>query len=356
MPPSDPSREPAPEQREAAGRRLRDAVWRGDLAGVAAALDLAPGAVGEPGPHPVWGGRPDPLQLAAERGRLEIARLLLQRGAGVEGHLEGYGWSPLQLAAHWNHRPVAELLLEHGARLDIATAGLLGDADAVARLLEEDPALATAPALDGAPPLHHAATPRVARLLLGRGASLERVDPRGAAPLDSALGRGPRGRSVAALLIERGARPDPCQLAALGWTEGLLRMIDADPGALAFRGRIGVHQVAGTPLHAAAHAGHGALAAVLIERGADVDARADMGQRPLHLCAAAGLARLLVEAGADPAAVDDEHGTTPLTWTRVGLEIHGDTPARRRLVEYLEQVTAERPRVPRPRSSSPGRE
>ena len=226
------------------------AVWRGDLAGAGAALDLDAEAVNEPGPHPVWGGRPDPLQLAAERGRAEIARLLLARGA-----------------------------------------------------------------------------------------PLESVAPRGGTALDSALGRGLRGRSVAALLIERGARPDPCQLAALGWTERLLRRIDADPAALSFRGRIGLNEVVGTPLHAAVHAGHGVLAAVLIARGADVDARADMGQRPLHLCAAAGLARLLVEAGADPAAMDDEHGTAPLTWARVGLEIHGDGPARRRLVDYLEQVT-----------------
>jgi len=339
MPPSDPSREPGRERRETAGRRLRGAVWRGDLAGAAEALDREPGIVSDPGPHPVWGGRPDALQLAAERGRVEIARLLLERGADVGGNVGGYGWTPLQLAAHRGHQPVAELLLEHGARLDISSAALLGDAAVVGQLLAEDPSRATAPALDEAPPLHHAATPGVARLLLARGASPVSVDPRGATPLDSALGRGPRGRSVAALLIERGASPDPCHLAALGWTERLLRRIDADPGALAFRGRIGVNVVVGTPLHAAVNAGHGALAAVLVRRGADVSARADMGQTPLHLCATAGLARLLVEAGADPAAVDDEHGTTPLTWARVGLDIHGDTPARRRLVEYLEQVT-----------------
>ena len=59
----------------------------------------------------MWGGRPDPLQLAAERRRAEIARLLLERGADAEG----YGWSPLQLAAHWGHEEIAELLLEHGA-------------------------------------------------------------------------------------------------------------------------------------------------------------------------------------------------------------------------------------------------
>ena len=338
MPPSEPAAD-SRQRRETAGRRLREAVWRGDRAAVAAALDLDGGAVDEPGPHPRWGGRPAPLQLAAERGRLEIARLLLERGADVEGPVQGYDWSPLQLAAHWRRRELAELLLAHGARLDIAAAALLGDAAAVARLLHEDPALATAPALDGAPPLHCAATPPAAGLLLDRGASLDSVDSRGGTPLDAALGRGPQGRSVAFLLVERGARPDPCHLAALGWTERLLRRIDADPAALGFRGRIGVNEVVGTALHAAVHAGHGALAAVLVRRGADVGARADMGQTPLHLCATAGLARLLVEAGADPAAADGEHGTAPLAWARAGLEIHGDSPARRRLLEYLERVT-----------------
>ena len=330
MPPSEPAAD-SRQRRETAGRRLREAVWRGDPAAVAAALDLDGGAVDEPGPHPRWGGRPAPLQLAAEGGRLEIARLLLERGADVEGDIDGYRWSPLQLAAHWRRRELAELLLAHGARLDIAAA--------VARLLEEDPALATAPALGGAPPLHCAATPPVAMLLLDRGASLDSVDSRGATPLDAALGRGPQGRSVAALLVERGARPDPCHLAALGWTERLLRRIDADPAALGFRGRIGVNEVVGTPLHAAVHGGHGALAAVLIRRGADVGARGDLGQTPLHLCATAGLARLLVEAGADPLAADDEHGAAPLAWARAGLEIHGDSPMRRRLVEYLAKVT-----------------
>ena len=70
MPPSDPSPEPGPERRGEAGRRLRDAVWGGHLAEVEAALDLKPGVVNEPGPHPVWGGHPDALQLAAERGRV----------------------------------------------------------------------------------------------------------------------------------------------------------------------------------------------------------------------------------------------------------------------------------------------
>ncbi len=39
MPPSEPATD-SRQRRETAGRRLREAVWRGDRAAVAAALDL----------------------------------------------------------------------------------------------------------------------------------------------------------------------------------------------------------------------------------------------------------------------------------------------------------------------------
>lgn len=74
--------------------------------------------------------------------------------------------------------------------------------------------------------------------------------------------------------------------------------------------------------------------------GADANARADMGQTPLHMAESAAIARLLVDAGADPELVDDEHGTPPLSWARVGIDIHGDSPGRLALVRYLEDVTA----------------
>ena len=50
---------------------------------------------------------------------------------------------------------------------------------------------------------------------------------------------------------------------------------------------------------------------------------------------------VVVEAGADPKAVDDEHGTPPLSWARAGIDIHGDSPERQELVRYLEGVTAD---------------
>jgi ankyrin repeat protein len=328
-------------RREVIGRQLRSAIWQRDIVAVGEAIDLEAEVVHGPGPHPMWGGQPDALQLACERGQVEVVRLLLERGVDVEGDLVGYGWSPLQLAAHWGHREAAQLLLEHGARLDICAAALLGDMSAVARMLDDDPSMATRPALSEAPPLHQATTREVADLLLGRGARFDSIDSMGNTPLGSAIARGSKGRPVAELLLERGAVADPCQLAALGQTDRLVKRIQADAATVTFTGPIGVNAVVGTPLHAAVNATHVDTVTALLEHGADVNARADMGQTPLHLCQTTEVAGRLVEAGADPTAVDDEHRTRPVVWAQVNIEIQGDSPERRELVAYLKTLTPE---------------
>ena len=98
-----------------------------------------------------------------------------------------------------------------------------------------------------------------------------------------------------------------------------------------------MHAVVGTPLHAAAQHGREETVRILLDCGADANARADSGQTPLHLSA-----KVLVDAGADPGATDDEHGTTPLVWAEVGIEIHGSTPEREALVSYLKGITPAR--------------
>lgn len=88
-----------------------------------------------------------------------------------------------------------------------------------------------------------------------------------------------------------------------------------------------------TPLHVAASAGHTEIARLLLDSGADVNAR-DQGDNatPLHWAAGEGhleTAKLLVERGAILDATDDMHERGPLGWALVFHE------RRREMADYL---------------------
>src|SRR5579863_1372645 len=64
-----------------------------------------PRLVNAVGPHPFWGGRPQPLHVAIELNRGSILKLLLDAGADVDGDNDAYlQWSPLLIAIHGQHR------------------------------------------------------------------------------------------------------------------------------------------------------------------------------------------------------------------------------------------------------------
>lgn len=88
---------------------LLDAVRRGDAAGVRAALDA-----GIPVDAPFRYER-TALSFAAARGHLEIARLLLERGADPMKKDTFYGMTPLMWAVSEGHVGVVRLCLERGA-------------------------------------------------------------------------------------------------------------------------------------------------------------------------------------------------------------------------------------------------
>ena len=252
-----------------------------------------------------------------DAGRLGPVRLLLAAAADPNQGNDR-GWTPLHQAGYCNDPALAALLLESGARADAEAHGSGGTPLAVALFWGHREACETwaeagivprnlrVAAGLGRPDLVAAcfvadgsltADARAARGFYRPHSGFPRWRPTDDSQevLDEALVWAAKaGRvEVMAMLVERGAR------------------VDADP----YRG---------TPLLWAAATGRMDAAAWLLEHGADVNQRATFGGpthgegvTALHLAAQDGrlaLARLLVERGADPTIEDGIYHSTPAGW------------------------------------------
>ena len=215
-----------------------------------------------------------PLHQASYLGQVDVARVLIERGADLTAR-DCDGKTPLLLALNAGAEDVARLLTEHGA-------------DVTARC-------------DGRwTPLHYASCGGhvdVARMLIERGADLTAETDFGETPLHLALQEGQV--DIARMLIERGA--------------------DVTDRTRDWR----------TPLHLVSHKGVD-VACMLIERGADVSARTIAGGTPLHLVSYEGdvdVARMLIEHGADVSA-QNGCGETPLHLASTPSFWARDTPQK----------------------------
>src|ERR1700752_1940511 len=78
----------------------------------------------------------EPLGAAASIGNREVAELLLDRGAAIDGT---GGWTPLEEALYWNSRNAIELFLERGAKIqNLRTAAALGRTDLIEGYFNSD--------------------------------------------------------------------------------------------------------------------------------------------------------------------------------------------------------------------------
>ena len=281
------------------------AVEDGDLARLRAMLDEHPELVRLRGTN----GN----DLFGMAGDLDIARLLLERGADVNRGND-YGWTKLHQAGYGDDRELAELLLAAGARTDLSARGD-GGTPLVVALFWGHREVVDLLGLE----------PRNLRVAAGLG-RVDLIDELAATPAAGAH-RGfyrPHGGFPAWQPSD-----DPQEILddALVWAaksdrvEAIERLVElgADPDADPYRG---------TPLTWAASNGRVAAVRRLVELGADVNGRGtfggpDHGQgvTALHLAAQSGQAEsveTLLELGADPTIQDDLHGGTPAGWARHG--------------------------------------
>ncbi len=117
---------------------------------------------------------------AASRNR-DLIQVLLEAGADVDAKSRWWagGVSALQHAAGamlTYDRELAHYLIAQGATIDAHAAAGLDMLETLTALIREDPEVVNAPGPDGMSPLHFAATPRIAELLLTHGADINRRD------------------------------------------------------------------------------------------------------------------------------------------------------------------------------------
>jgi ankyrin repeat protein len=262
-----------------------------------------------------------PLHFAALHGDLETVRLLVEAGADVDGKGDDHEVGVLGWATCFREvrQDVAALLLDHGATLNLWTAIALDREDDVAAMIARDPALLVARMTRNQhrrTPLHHAVAknrPRIVQLLLALGADPGTRDATGATALTTAA-QERADQSIVAALLAAGTSLDLLTAVNLERYQEAEALLRADPA------RIGPHGADTIALHLAVNKRNLAAIRWLVAHGADVDAKRmmwDCNHTALHMTIESGaidIARLLLDAGADPNIRDDKYHATALGW------------------------------------------
>ena len=202
------------------------------------------------------------LLKAARAGDIERVKTLLKADPRLLVARDPMGNTALIIAVNSGHDALADLLYDAGVAPGLHEAAAIGDSARVLEALDQHPGQLDTYSPEGFTPLAlaaHFGHLEVMRLLIERGADVNRVATHriGVTPLHAAL----FGRQVEAarLLVERGANVTHA------------------------RGGTGLKRAGWTPLHYAAGMGFSALVQPLLDRGADPSRPDEEGKSPLDV-------------------------------------------------------------------------
>jgi ankyrin repeat protein len=291
-------------------------IRHGDLNTIQLALANQPELASAKGPHPSWGGHPQPLHVAVETRQLPVVDLLLAHGADPNGAAADYDhWTPLMLAV--SHDDLRQKLIDHGATIGVAEALLMGLDDKLPNALPE-----TVP--NGGSWLAHARTTRAIDHLIALGASKTIADRWGVTPMMT-------------------FSKHSLELAEHLWRQHAVEPSREDLARLNNRACAPASPAEDEVIFAAVAKGHRDLVQwLLTERQANPNARTAIRSRQtlLHEAAWQGdlaMVKLLLQAGADPAARDEEHNATALEWAETAIQVRHHEPCRA-VAAHLEQL------------------
>jgi ankyrin repeat protein len=293
-------------------------------------LAATPELVNAVGPHPFWGGRPQPLHVSIDTKRRDMFDLLIAAGAYVNGNNEqNEHWSPLMLTVHWDQPEMRRVLIERGATIGLIEALMLEDDALVEKLLR--PGKSALPAIEpnSGSILAFARTPFAIDRLLELGVATDRKDRWDTTPIQAMSRLGPRGRPLVQHMLKRGIAAEPQEYARMGDKDTLAALIAANP----------VIARLDAVMMGAVDFSHYDLVTWLLSQGANVNAHSDWGSQAsaLHSAAWNGdlrMVKLLVDAGADITARDPEHDNTPAGWAKVAIDVTNN-PDCKDVADYL---------------------
>nr|XP_057934084.1 ankyrin-3-like isoform X1 [Doryrhamphus excisus] len=266
-----------------------------------------------------------PLHVASKRGNGNMVRLLLERGAKIDARTKD-GLTPLHCGARSGHEQVVEMLLNRGAPILSKTKNGLsplhmatqGDHLNCVQLLLHHDAPVDDVTNDYLTALHvaaHCGHYKVAKVIVDKKANPNAKALNGFTPLHIACKK--NRVKVMELLLKHGASIQavtesgltPIHVAAFMGHENIVHQLinhGASPNTSNVRGE--------TALHMAARAGQSNVVRYLVQNGARVDAKAKDDQTPLHISSRLGkqdIVQQLLTNGASPDTTTSS-GYTPL--------------------------------------------